>query len=248
MKIAITGSRGLVGRHLKRALIDRHHDVYEFDFQCDNTVRDLRPGLYDYVLHMAAFANVRASFENPNDYWLNNCVETKSLQEACYHVRVPLLYASSSSIHNWWKSPYGTTKKVNEITAMGDRQTGLRFTTVYGPGARDSMFITKLVQGTLKYSTNHIRDFIHVDDVVDCILVLMENDIRLLNSVYDIGTGEGHKVSDLAKVAGYGHLPIKDGDPCEAQTNVADITEISKLGWKAKRSVIDYLKDNCQPA
>lgn len=248
MKVAVTGSKGLVGSHLVKALQERGDEIVEWDYQCGNDIKDFTLNGCDYVVHLAAHANVRLSFEDPNKYWLNNCINTKHIQEQCHYNRVPLLYASSSSIHNWWKSPYGTTKKVNEITAFADRQTGLRFTTVYGPGARDTMFITKLVQGTLKYSTNHVRDFIHVDDVVDCILLMMEKDIRTLAPVYDIGTGKGHTVSELAEIAGYGHLPIEAGNECEAETNVADLTAVSKLGWEAKRSVVDYVIANCQPA
>ena len=76
------------------------------------------------------------------------------------------MYASSSCIHNWWLSPYGTSKKVNEETAF-DKQVGLRFTTVYGDGARESMLIGKLLDGSIGYLTRHVRDFIHVDDVVE---------------------------------------------------------------------------------
>ena len=97
---------------------------------------------------------------------------------------MPLIYASSSCIHNWWLSPYGISKKVNEETAF-DKQVGLRFTTVYGEGARDTMLIGRLTTGDIKYLTNHVRDFVHVSDVVNAIVLLMSKDIRLLKPAYD---------------------------------------------------------------
>ena len=112
------------------------------------------------------------------------------------------MYASSSCIHNWWLSPYGTSKKVNEETAF-EYQVGLRFTTVYGKGARESMLIGKLIDGSIGYLTRHVRDFIHVDDVLEAIVLLMNKDIRLLKPAYDIGTGVGNVVEELGKLAGW---------------------------------------------
>ncbi len=164
------------------------------------------------------------------------------------------MYASSSCIHEWHKSPYGISKKVNEETAFTE-QIGLRFTTVYGgAGANRGMFMDKLKNGELKYVTNHVRDFIHIDDVCNAITTLMyfskptaslesyklEPSPKLLPA-YDIGTGHGYTVSDLAKLAGY-DLPIKEGDECEAQDNTADISEMKKLGWSPSIDIRDYIK------
>ena len=156
------------------------------------------------------------------------------------------MYASSSCIHNWWLSPYGISKKVNEETAF-DKQVGLRFTTVYGDGARESMLIGKLLDGSISYLTRHIRDFIHVDDVVDAIILLMSEDIRTLKPAYDIGTGIGNIVEDLGVLAGWEGIEVTDGDPCEAQDNTADITELEKLGWKPTIDVEEYLISKTVP-
>ena len=75
-------------------------------------------------------ADVRASIERPDEYWANNVTTTTNVQKICHKKEIQLLYASSSCIHNWWLSPYGTSKKVNEETAH-HKQVGLRFTTIY---------------------------------------------------------------------------------------------------------------------
>jgi UDP-glucose 4-epimerase len=157
-----------------------------------------------------------------------------------------MIYASSSCIHAWHQSPYGISKKVNEETAFPG-QVGLRFTTVYGDGARDTMFIGKLMRGEVKYATNHIRDFIHVDDVIDAIdrimLKMLEPHLMpeaTLRDAYDIGTGTGNVVSELARIRMPG-IDIRLGDDCEAHDNTADITHISELGFKAKIDVREYL-------
>ena len=119
---------------------------------------------------------------------------------------------------------------------------------MYGDGARDSMFIGKLMRGELKYATNHVRDFIHVDDVIHAIdlIMLRITDPHLfegipLRAAYDIGCGVGNTVSEVARIRmpGVDHKP---GDACEAQDNTADITYIQELGFKPTINVLDYVQ------
>lgn len=248
MKIALTGSRGFIGSHLKTRLINDGHEVTEWDLRQDppKCIKDFDINGVDYVIHLAAYADVRASLEDPQKYWRNNVENTTNIQKICGYNHIPLLYASSSCIHNWWLSPYGISKKVNEETAM-QNQVALRFTTVYGEGARDTMLIGRLISGTVKYLTRHIRDFVHVSDVVDAIVLLMMSDIRLLKPAYDIGTGVGNSVEELGYIAGWEGIEVTDGDACEAQDNTADITAISELGWVPKVKVDEYLVKHTVP-
>ena len=245
MKVAITGSRGFIGSHLKTRLENDGHEVIEWDLRQEppQCIKDFDPQDCNYVVHLAAYADVRKSLQEPDLYWKNNVENTTRIQKICHYNNIPLLYASSSCIHNWWLSPYGTSKKVNEETAF-DKQVGLRFTTVYGNGARDTMLIGKLIDGSIGYLTRHVRDFVHVSDVVDAIVLLMSKDIGMLKPAYDIGTGVGNVVMDLGILAGWEGIEIRDGDPCEAQDNTADITEMKALGWQPKVKVDEYLIKN----
>ena len=248
MKIAITGSRGFIGSHLKTRLEKDGHEIVEWDLRQEPSrcIKDFDPGDISYCIHLAAYADVRASLKDPQKYWVNNVENTTRIQNICYHNNIPLLYASSSCIHNWWLSPYGISKKVNEETANFG-QVGLRFTTVYGDGARDTMLIGKLLDGSIKYLTKHIRDFVHVSDVVDAIVLLMSKDIRSLKPAYDIGTGKGNIVEDLGVLAGWEGIEVTDGDACEAQNNTADISAMKELGWEPKINVQDYIIKNTVP-
>ena len=114
------------------------------------------------------------------------------------------------------------------------------------------MLIGKLIRGEVKYLTTHTRDFIHVDDVVDAMLLIMDKKLNLheypgvaLKPYYDIGTGRGVVVKDLAKVAGI-DVPITDGDDCEAKDNTADNTDLLELGWKPKIKVEEYISLHLQ--
>jgi len=248
MKIALTGSRGFIGSHLMERLKKDGHEIVEWDLRNEpsNDIQDFDPHEIQYVVHLAAYANVRQSIKDPQKYWTNNVENTTRIQKICTYNNIPLLYASSSCVHNWWLSPYGTTKKVNEETAFPN-QVGLRFTTVYGDGARKNMFIPQLINHELQYVTRHTRDFVHVSDVIEAIVLLMSKDIRLLKPAYDIGTGKGNEIKDLASIASYINLPIKDGEDCEADSNVADITEMKKLGWIPKIDVNQYIISKVVP-
>lgn len=248
MKIAITGSRGFIGSHLKTRLEKDGHEIVEWDLRQEPSrcIKDFDPGDINYCIHLAAYADVRASLKDPQKYWKNNVENTTRIQNICHHNNIPLMYASSSCIHNWWLSPYGISKKVNEETAKFG-QVGLRFTTVYGDGARDTMLIGKLLDGSIKYLTKHIRDFVHVSDVVDAIVLLMSKDIRSLKPAYDIGTGKGNVVEDLGILAGWEGIEVTEGDACEAQNNTADISSMKELGWEPKIDVRDYIIKNTVP-
>ena len=51
---------------------------------------------------------------------------------------------------------------------------GMRFTTVYGPGAREQMLIPRILKNNVPYiNTNHSRDFIHVYDICSAIESLL---------------------------------------------------------------------------
>mgnify|MGYP000138309328 FL=1 len=247
MKIIITGSSGFIGGHLKEKLKAEGNEVIAWDRKIGLDIQDfkLEPNT-DFVIHLAANADVRRSIQFPDEYWKNNVEPTTKIQRQCYFNRVPLLYASSSCIHSWAKSPYGTSKKVNEETAFPG-QVALRFTTVYGEGARESMFIGKLMRNEIQYATNHIRDFIHVSDVLNAIelIMLKMTDPHLfpetsLTDAYDIGTGIGNIVSSLARIR-YPGVDIRAGDHCESPDNTADNSKLKELGWEPKVNVVDYL-------
>ncbi len=240
-KIAITGSRGFIGSYLKKSLEQDGHTIIEWDNKIQKDISDFELGDADAVVHLAALADVRRSIKEPEIYWKTNVEATTRIQRLCNTFKIPLYYASSSCIHKWWLSPYGTSKKVNEETAFPG-QIGLRFTTVYGHGARDTMLISRIINNSVKYSTRHKRDFIHVEDVVSAIKTLMEKWAWDLGSAYDIGVGKSVYVNELVKSAGY-DVPVEEGDACEAEDNVANTSGIRLLGWKPQIDVMQFVKE-----
>ena len=240
MIVSVTGSSGFIGKWLVKRLIKDGHEVREWDRHNNREIADWELEGADFVVHLAAMADVRASMLEPELWYENNVTTTTRIQRICNENKIPLVYASSSCIHAWWKSPYGTTKKINEETAFPG-QVGLRFTTVYGEGARDSMFIGKLLRNEIKYATNHIRDFIHVSDVVDGIMLFINEGTEDRLPAYNMGTGKGNKVFEVAQAFGW-LGEITDGDDCEALDNTADNSDMRETGWEPKVDVMEYVK------
>ena len=54
----------------------------------------------DFVIHLAANADVRRSIASPDEYWENNVEPTTVIQNRCHANNTPLLYASSSCTEN----------------------------------------------------------------------------------------------------------------------------------------------------
>jgi UDP-glucuronate 4-epimerase len=192
---------------LKQARLELLDDAPDFRFmKADIADPTVLPGLFatfrpDYVLHLAAQANVRDSVRNPAPYADANLCGFFHLLEACRaHPPRHAVFASSSSVYGAnARTPfdeeadtsrplsfYGATKKANEVMAHsyahlhGLNLTGLRLFDVYGPWGRPdtapSLFTRALCEGRpidLFDGGRYRRDFTYIDDVVDGVLKVL---------------------------------------------------------------------------
>ena len=241
--ILITGASGFIGSYLAAFL--KTDEVYK-DFVID-TVDITRgfdigdfvrpPKRYDCVIHLAAFADIRNSLDDPERFWENNVEKARGIFKYCEVNNIRLLYASSAGAKEWWLNPYATTKKVNEVMAPHN-SVGMRFFNVYLEGqlSRPDMLYRMLEDKTATYLTNHKRDWIHVLDVSRAIARLIPS---ALTGVVDIGNGTTHSVVELAEVFGQGDLPIKEDTPGEPDSLCADTGKIRSIGWYPTYDVIE---------
>ena len=182
----------------------------------------IRKHTFTAVIHLAAYAGVRPSINNPDLYYSTNIDGTKNILDmaidnGCKRV----LVASSSSVYGNNKkvpfsetdivdhpiSPYAATKKMTEIMAYNYHHlyeleiACLRFFTVYGPRQRPEMAIHKFCRMICNGETipvyNHgncLRDYTYVDDIVQGILAIL--DAKTLT--YDVvNLGESQTISTL---------------------------------------------------
>ena len=240
MNILVTGHKGFIGSHVFKHLQDEGHEVRGLDrpddirdfirfYACDS-IR------YDVIVHLAAFAALRESIQDPNKFWENNVIKTKPIFEYCKINKIRLLYASSAGAHEWWQNPYAITKKVNESMAPPN-SVGMRFFNVWAEeGSRDDMLYRMLQDNTAQYITRHRRDWIHVNDISTAISCLLPDNFR---GILDIGTGKNHSVLELAMKMGRSDLPILDHTPNEPDSLCADTTTIRSLGWSPTIDILD---------
>jgi len=90
------------------------------------------------------------------------------------------------------------------------------------------------------------REFLHVDDMADATVYLMNhyNDADIVN----IGTGEDVKISELAdtvkETVGYkGEIIYDASKPDGTPRKLMDVSKLNDLGWKAKITLKDGVMD-----
>jgi len=233
MRILITGHEGFIGRNALRVL-SKNHTVIPYEGDIREWKMTESYGNPDVVLHLAALAGVRKSWDDPEGYWETNVTASKSIFDWCTINGVKVIYASSSSVYEWWKNPYATSKKAMEELAPYT-SIGMRFHTVYGPDSRPDMFYDMMLNDKIEYKTDHYRDWTHVEDVCSAIEILLTN--PKYKGIVDIGSDEPISVSEVLDAYGYRDVPFKDVVG-EREVTHANIDEMRRLGWEPKRHIL----------
>lgn len=252
-RVLLTGSDGMVGSNLLPKLEQAGYEVIPFgddkdvrnwDDWCDLHADDTP---INYIIHLAALAGVRPSFEAPMEYEDVNVGGMRNMLEFAALDGCKVLYASSSNAYEWWGNPYAATKKMNEIQAEAylNGAIGMRFHTIW-PG-RDDMLFKKLERNDVTHiNRSHYRDFVHVDDVCDAILILLSNfDYAEMNhKVYDIGTGHATPVEEVARKYGFTG-EYRDANPQGERVHTkANIEPLLALGYTPKRNILNHEDSN----
>jgi len=239
MKILLTGSEGFIGKNLQSFLKDEHQLIC-LDKKTGNDLINCNLDYdVDLVIHLAGLSGVRQSLDNPVDYWTNNVIGSHRIFEKFKDKKI--LYASSSTANEPWRNPYAMSKFYMEQIAP-ENSLGMRFTTVYGPGGRENMLIPKLIKNDVSYiNVDHFRDFIHVEDLMIAIKILIKNNIS--NKVIEIGTGSSINLLDLLDKLNMSVEDKRMGTMFERKNNKASIQVLKDLGWSAKTNLIEYIKN-----
>lgn len=236
MTILITGYKGFIGRH-----VYKHFSVKEecvgIDIVDGNDILTCELPQCDTIIHLAARAGVRKSWKMPDEYWQVNVEGSRRIFQHAERIGARVLYASSSSVKEWYLNPYATTKKVVEEMAP-PRSLGMRFHTVYGPDSRPDMLYDMLIKNKATYVTYHWRDFTHVNDVVSAIDVLYTAKVC---GVVDVGSANPVRVVDVACAAGR-DLPLRSVSG-EQTSSHADISVLRSLGWSPSGNVIKDIQN-----
>lgn len=221
-RVAVTGSRGFLGRHLVEVLRSDGRDVLEVDLDAD-TPADIRmplpAGLFDgvdVVVHLAALAGVAPSRGRPADYVTTNVLGTTHVLQAAQAAGVRrVVAASSSSVYGHCDrpahedqpvapmSPYAITKaSADLLLAEATDRTGIQTVsirpfTVYGPGQRPDMLIGRLLRGEALQLWPFERDFTYVGDLVPALARAVDADLPADHVAVNLGSGRPVTATEL---------------------------------------------------
>lgn len=191
MRIALTGSHGYIGRHVRAALSG--HDVDCFDLKVGKPYLELLyEPQYEVILHLAAFSNVGASHKT-HSLLSSNVTDLATLMTGLrgfgpaggYH---RFVFVSSSAVYALPESgPYGLSKALGEdiVRAALPHATIVRPFNVIGGRYPDDCandhLVPKLFAASrsgkpfqLYGSGDELRYYVHVDEMVRVLVAIAE--------------------------------------------------------------------------
>ncbi len=293
MRILVTGGAGFIGSHLVGKLLqrgdevvclDNFNDFYDPAIKrqnvsefADSSLFTLMEGdildvafldevfqnSFDVVVHLAAYAGVRPSIENPALYQRVNIEGTLNLLECCKKNDVDrLVFASSSSVYGGRKevpfretdnvmhpiSPYAATKAAGEVLChtyhhlYGISVHALRFFTVYGPKQRPEMaihlFASKMLQDKPVKIYGDVlssRDYTYITDIIDGLTASIDRCSGF--EVINLGGSATTALGDLVQMIGSGLGVTPKTEQLAAQPGDVPITfaDVSKAA-----KLLDY--------
>jgi UDP-glucose 4-epimerase len=223
----------------------------------------------DVVFHEAAIASVPKSVSHPMLVHDVNVNMTLELLNYCVRAGVKrFIFASSAAVYGILEgkaiedmmcrpnSPYGAGKLAIEdylhayMQSYGLETVMLRYFNVYGRRQRYSdysgvitIFINKLLEGerpTIFGDGLQVRDFVHVDDIVQGNMLAMES-ANAVGEMFNVASGKPTSILELVKIV---KELVRDTDikpqfapsrPGDIKLGLASIDKIrAVLGYDAK--------------
>ncbi len=219
--------------NIENALKNKNFVFYELDLLNYSKVEEvLVNNKIDSIVHLAAYAGVTYSFEDPLLYVRNNLEVTTNLLNMCVKYKVNnFIFASSSSIYGDSEAPfkesmstdaplapYPATKKACEVMckvyshSYGINSTIFRFFNPLDIRIRPDLALTKLIRSALygeefpQYQDLNStgRDYCYLQNMLEVIMQVIENPLRY--EIFNLGNSApvtlGHLVEAVEKVVG----------------------------------------------
>ena len=216
----------------------------------------------DIVFHLAAISGIKACEHDAHGSRLVNTKLTAQMLNACQDARVKtMVFTSTAAVYadaqkcmetgeTIPQNRYAKTKLLAERELEGAKNVKVviaRLSNVFGHGYYDKKtVVSNFVRGALKDETlwvygngEQVRDFVHINDVVDGLIFLT----NATAGIYNLGSGRTLKVRDLAskvikKTQSKSVLINKHTDSIEPQEGYKYVIDkIKKEGWKPKMSI-----------
>lgn len=222
----ITGHKGFIGSLLNKRLSDH----FGIDFkEGKNLISCELPKGVDTIYHLAAWTSVEESWSLPYIYQMDLVVIARLVKE---YPNAKIIYAQSAASLEV-NSPYGFSKWVcgEYLKKFHKNYVICTFPNVYGGGKGVVDIFKNKEEVTIYGDGEQIRDFVHVDDIIEG-LVLAEN---WSVGEYCMGSGKGTKVKDLA----IGKTIIWADARNEIRESILPNTTPD---WSPKTDIMEYMK------
>jgi ADP-L-glycero-D-manno-heptose 6-epimerase len=211
--ILLTGHKGFIGSNLLKRFDIDNVIVTDID-DCYQVLNLTNWHNIEHIYHMGAISNTtETDIERINTFNVYYSIE---LFKNAIRYNIPVTYASSASVYGnsftYAVNPlnyYSMSKATIDLFVQDNIDNfkyvnGLRFFNVYGNGEDHKgtqaspihQFTQQAKNKVIKVfegSERFIRDFVAVDDVVDCIMTKKES------GIYDVGTGDPISFLDVAR-------------------------------------------------
>jgi nucleoside-diphosphate-sugar epimerase len=267
MRALVTGSDGFLGRHIVPRLELIGYKVVPVPMRLDECIGIIGSTMdpFDVVIHLAANIQnidarmkmgVRAYGDIHLDFLMAEYVQSRPPTQ-CY------IYPSSCAIDSP-EDPYAWVKRTGEEFCKTLRKNKelnvltLRPFSGYGADQTNEYPFRAILERALDEqdplevwgSGMQIRDFIHVDDLADAFIWLINEGVSSSRPI-EIGSGVGTRMLELAQMmaAAVGYKPeVKPlGDKPQASwTRIAgrnkEATDIRQLGWKPRITLAEGIQ------
>lgn len=252
MRIIVTGSEGYIGKYLVKRLKKEGNKVFGVDKVKGSDITTLDTLFYcnvfkpDLVYHLAAQTSVIESLKRPDHTIFNNVIGTMNM----LRLKCKIIFASSGSVYGdrldaketdlpYPQSPYAASKLSGEFYIKNAEipYVIFRIGNVYGRNNNKGVIKALLKKnGKIFGDGTHVRDYIHIDDVIEAFVQAKD----WKDGVYNIGTGKGatvNEVADLLKVKKIYVPEVKEQK--YISLNISKTIELTN--WKPKYKLGEYI-------
>lgn len=256
MKIAITGSTGVLGKEFIKKFPKYKYLKYKDDILNKKKLEKwVLYNNFDVFLHLAAVVPTVIAKKNYayvkkiNYRGTSNIVDLISKKKNIY-----FLFTSTSHVYNYSDKPISEKNKTKPISKYGLSkllaeqviQKKLKKTNIDYSIARifsftnfnqnESYFVPGAFLGRIKY-VNTIRDIIDIRDLCNALNYLIK---KRAKGIFNVATGEKTNLNSIISYAQKRKIILTE----KPKNNLfANIKKIKSLGWSPKYNIKDTLKD-----
>ena len=270
--IGLTGSTGLLGQSLKKKLRKLNNyklNCYKGDITNKSQLKKwFKVNSFCYVIHLAAIVPVKKVNKNINFAKKVNIGGTKNIINEVNKKKSIKWFFFSSSSHVYQfnnkevretsiKKPfsiYGKTKLEAEKFIEKKINKKIKFCvgrifSLEGKNKAKSYFLPGLLKKirknkVIEIDLNQFRDFIHVDDVAEAVVILLKKEQV---GIYNIASGKKTRFYELINLFSKllkRKIKFKNTVSKVSNSSYADIYKIKKdINWKVKKKVFYIIKD-----